>query len=102
MTGYVKLISTTGSNFARNNGGWTWEARGTRHFGDITPDVCYGTSYNAHILWSTGDVRWEKEQWHDHITTDYHPSNSRYCAFDERTNASIFPSSMNILCPKLT
>jgi hypothetical protein len=75
MTGYVKLISTTGSNFARNNGGWTWEARGARHFGDIAPDVCYGTSYNAHILWSTGDVRWEKEQWHDHIvTTDYHPS----------------------------
>jgi hypothetical protein len=26
MTGYAKLISTTGSSFAANNGGWTWEA----------------------------------------------------------------------------
>ncbi len=75
MTGYAKLISTTGSNFASNNGGWTWEARGARHVGDIPPDVCYGTSYNAHILWNTGDVRWEKEQWHAHIIpTDYHSS----------------------------
>ena len=75
MTGYAKLISTTGSSFASNNGGWTWEARGARHVGDIPPDVCYGTSYNAHILWNTGDVRWEKEQWHAHIIpTDYNPS----------------------------
>jgi hypothetical protein len=75
MTGYAKLISTTGSSFAINKGGWTWEARGARHFGDFAPDVCYGTSYNAHILWSTGDVRWEKEQWHAHIvSTDYHPT----------------------------
>ncbi len=75
MTGYAKLISTTGSNFASTNGGWTWEARGARHVGDIPPDVCYGTSYNAHILWDTGDVRWEKEQWHAHIiSTDYHSS----------------------------
>ncbi len=75
MTGYAKLISTTGSSFATNKGGWTWEARGARHSGDMPPDVCYGMSYNAHILWSTGDVRWEKEQWHAHIvSTDYHPS----------------------------
>ena len=75
MTGYAKLISTTGSSFAANKGGWTWEARGARHFGDVPPDVCYGTSYNAHIIWSTGDVRWEKEQWHAHIvSTNYHPS----------------------------
>lgn len=75
ITGYAKLISTTGSRFAVNNGGWTWEARGARHFGDAPPDVCYGTSYNAHILWRTGDVRWEKEQWHDHIApTDFRPS----------------------------
>jgi hypothetical protein len=73
ITGYAKLISTTGSSFAVKNGGWTWEARGARHFGSIPPDVCYGASYNAHILWHTGDVRWEKEQWHDHIvSTDYH------------------------------
>jgi hypothetical protein len=77
MTGYAKLISTTGSSFATNKGGWTWEARGARHFGDFAPDVCYGTSYNAHILWSTGDVRWEKEQWHAHIvSTDYHPTSA--------------------------
>ncbi|HXT83134.1 MAG TPA: carbohydrate-binding protein [Verrucomicrobiae bacterium] len=75
MTGYAKLISTTGSNFASTNGGWTWEARGARHVGDIPPDVCYGTSYNAHILWGTGDVRWEKEQWHAHIiSTNYQSS----------------------------
>jgi hypothetical protein len=75
VTGYAKLLSTTGSSFATNKGGWTWEARGGRHFGTIAPDVCYGTSYNAHILWSTGDVRWEKEQWHAHIVpTEYHPS----------------------------
>jgi hypothetical protein len=75
MTGYAKLISTTGSRFAVNNGGWTWEARDARHFGDIPPDVCYGTSYNAHILWRTGDIRWEKEQWHAHIASiDFHPS----------------------------
>ena len=77
MTGYAKLISTTGSSFAANKGGWTWEARGARHTGDIPPAVCYGTSYNAHILWGTGDVRWEKEQWHAHIvSTEYHPSPS--------------------------
>ena len=75
VTGYAKLLSTTGSSFATDKGGWTWEARGGRHFGTIAPDVCYGTSYNAHILWSTGDVRWEKEQWHAHIVpTEYHPS----------------------------
>jgi hypothetical protein len=34
MTGYVKLLSTTGSSFAINKGGWTWEARGARHTGD--------------------------------------------------------------------
>lgn len=75
MTGYVKLISTTGSSFATTKGGWTWETRGARKFGDVAPDVCYGTSYNAHILWSSGDVRWEKEQWHAHIvSTEYHLS----------------------------
>ena len=75
MTGYAKLISTTGSSFAANKGGWTWEARGARHVGDTPPDACYGTSYNAHILWGNGDVRWEKEQWHAHIkSTKYHPS----------------------------
>jgi hypothetical protein len=75
MTGYVKLLSTTGSSFAINKGGWTWEARGARHTGDTIPDVCYGMSYNANIRWSNGDVRWGKEQWHAHIvSTEYHPS----------------------------
>jgi hypothetical protein len=75
MTGYVKLISTTGSTFALKKGGWTWEARGARHTGDLPPDACYGTSYNGHIQWATGDARWEKEQWHAQITTtEYQPS----------------------------
>jgi hypothetical protein len=75
MTGYVKLLGTTGSSFAINKGGWTWEARGARHFGDIPPDVCYGMSYNANIRWWDGAVRWGKEQWHAHIvTTPYHSS----------------------------
>ena len=77
MTGYVKLLATTGSSFAINKGGWTWEARGARHTGDRYPDVCYGTSYNAHILWNSGDVRWEKEQGHaDIVSTDYYPSST--------------------------
>jgi hypothetical protein len=75
MTGYVKLLATTGSSFAINKGGWTWEARGARHTGDVYPDVCYGMSYNANINWWDGAIRWGKEQWHAHIvTTDYHPS----------------------------
>jgi hypothetical protein len=70
ITGYVKL--NAGGD---NSHGFTWEARGGRHMGQGAPQGCEDTMYNAHIVWSNGNVRWEKEQWHVHIvSTPYKPS----------------------------
>jgi hypothetical protein len=57
MTGQVKF----------NSGGdddWTWYARGGRHTGDGWPDGCEGSSLKGSLEYTSGRVRWAKEQWH--------------------------------------
>jgi hypothetical protein len=57
MTGQVKF----------NSGGdddWTWYARGGRNTGNGWPEGCEGTQYKGSLEYTSGRVRWAKEQWH--------------------------------------
>jgi hypothetical protein len=57
LTGQVKF----------NSGGddeWTWYARGGRHTGNGWPDGCEGSSLKGMLEYTSGRVRWAKEQWH--------------------------------------
>jgi len=56
ITGYVKVNSGSGDNFA-------WYARGGRHTGHGSPEGCEGVAYKGGLYFN-GDTRWAKEQWH--------------------------------------
>lgn len=56
ITGYVKLNSGSGDNFA-------WYARGGRHTGFGNPEGCEGVAYKGDLYYN-GQTRWTKEQWH--------------------------------------
>jgi hypothetical protein len=56
ITGYVKVNSGSGDNFA-------WYARGGRHTGSGNPEGCEGVAYKGGLYYN-GETRWAKEQWH--------------------------------------
>jgi hypothetical protein len=56
ITGYVKVNSGSGDNFA-------WYARGGRHTGNGNPEGCEGVAYKGGLYYN-GETRWAKEQWH--------------------------------------
>jgi hypothetical protein len=56
MTGYVKVNSGSGDNFA-------WYARGGKHTGFGNPEGCEGVAYKGGLYYN-GETRWAKEQWH--------------------------------------
>jgi hypothetical protein len=56
ITGYVKVNSGSGDNFA-------WYARGGRHTGFGSPEGCEGVAYKGGLYYN-GETRWAKEQWH--------------------------------------
>jgi hypothetical protein len=57
MTGQVKFNSGSDDD-------WTWYARGGRNTGDGWPEGCEGTQYKGSLEYTSGRVRWAKEQWH--------------------------------------
>jgi hypothetical protein len=65
ITGYIKLNSGTGDNFA-------WYARGGRHTGFGSPEGCEGVAYKGDLYFD-GQTRWTKEQWHTggYVFSDY-------------------------------
>jgi hypothetical protein len=65
ITGYIKLNSGSGDNFA-------WYARGGRHTGFGSPEGCEGVAYKADLYFD-GQTRWTKEQWHTggYVFSDY-------------------------------
>jgi Putative metal-binding motif len=65
ITGYVKLNSGSGDNFA-------WYARGGRHTGFGSPEGCEGVAYKGDLYFD-GQTRWTKEQWHTggYVFSDY-------------------------------
>jgi F5/8 type C domain/PKD domain len=60
MTGLVKFVSGDSTD------NWSWYARGGRHTGSGYPDGCEGTSLKGDLFYSSGKVRFAKEQWHVH------------------------------------
>ncbi|MGA7010687.1 MAG: hypothetical protein WB612_13235 [Nitrososphaeraceae archaeon] len=65
ITGYIKLNSGSGDNFA-------WYARGGRHTGFGSPEGCEGVAYKGDLYFD-GQTRWTKEQWHTggYVFSDY-------------------------------
>ena len=65
ITGYIKLNSGSGDNFA-------WYARGGRHTGFGSPEGCEGVAYKGDLYYD-GQTRWTKEQWHTggYVFSDY-------------------------------
>ena len=57
MTGQVKFNSGSDDD-------WTWYARGGRNTGNGWPEGCEGTQYKGSLEYTSGRVRWAKEQWH--------------------------------------
>jgi hypothetical protein len=68
ITGYIKLNSGSGDNFA-------WYARGGRHTGFGSPEGCEGVAYKGDLYFD-GQTRWTKEQWHTggYVFGDYQKS----------------------------
>jgi len=79
ITGYVKLNSGSGDNFA-------WYARGGRHTGFGNPEGCEGVAYKGDLYYN-GQTRWTKEQWHTggYVFGDYQkgmgPLNGKWVGF---------------------
>jgi hypothetical protein len=78
MTGYVKVNSGSGDNFA-------WYARGGRHTGSGNPEGCEGVAYKGGLFYN-GDTRWAKEQWHVSYVFSEHqnsmgPLNGKWVGF---------------------
>jgi hypothetical protein len=79
ITGYVKLNSGSGDNFA-------WYARGGRHTGFGYPEGCEGVAYKGDLYYN-GQTRWTKEQWHTggYVFGDYQksmgPLNGKWVGF---------------------
>ncbi|MGA8564192.1 MAG: hypothetical protein WB587_05515 [Nitrososphaeraceae archaeon] len=65
ITGYIRLNSGSGDNFA-------WYARGGRHTGFGSPEGCEGVAYKGDLYFD-GQTRWTKEQWHTggYVFSDY-------------------------------
>jgi hypothetical protein len=57
MTGQVKFNSGSDDD-------WTWYARGGRNTGNGWPEGCEATEYKGSLEYTSGRVRWAKEQFH--------------------------------------
>jgi hypothetical protein len=57
MTGQVRFNSGSDDD-------WTWYARGGRNTGNGWPEGCEATEYKGSLEYTSGRVRWAKEQFH--------------------------------------
>jgi hypothetical protein len=58
MTGQVRF------NSGDDDDDWTWYARGGRNTADGWPEGCEASEYKGSLEYTSGRVRWAKEQWH--------------------------------------